>query len=80
MSSPSSVLSVGFGSWGSVGLVLTLGLGGSSATPTQVYGPSFVVAVECSTPGAKTLEAYIPGAKRVEAFTFSAVAVEAVPR
>lgn len=31
--SPSSVLSVGFGSWGSTGLVLTLGFGISEVTP-----------------------------------------------
>lgn len=36
--SPSSVLSLGFGSWGSSGLVVTLGFGVGESSPVTIEG------------------------------------------
>lgn len=37
-STPGSVITVGYGAWGSPGLVITLGLGTGSAPPVVVTG------------------------------------------
>lgn len=42
MASPSSVLSMGYGSWGSVNLLPTLGYGTGAVTPPSVPGIEYV--------------------------------------
>lgn len=50
--SPSSVISLGFGSWGSVGLVLTLGLGINAVVPEDFTSATVQVFPPRSTRGA----------------------------
>lgn len=55
--SPNSVLTLGLGSWGSVGLVVTLGYGIAS-----VIGPPFcVVASQAHVPGSVCAQSHVPG-------------------
>lgn len=49
--SPSSVITLGLGSWGSPSLILTLGLGSSSVV--VVAGPFVFEAVQIHSPGAE---------------------------
>jgi hypothetical protein len=49
MSSPSSVISLGYGSWGTTGLVLGLGYS-TSAAADMVYGPCYAVACDVFVP------------------------------
>lgn len=61
MASPSTVITLGYGSFGSASLVLTLGFGiGSGAT--LVYGPIF----------AQSAAIYLPGSQASTAATFGA--------
>lgn len=43
--SPSSVLTLGFGSWGSVSLVVTLGLGIEAAAPPTTIDTTYIIAM-----------------------------------
>ena len=44
--SPSSVISLGFGSWGSIGLVVTLGYGIGVSSPVTLVG-TWSKIIEC---------------------------------
>jgi hypothetical protein len=64
--SPSSVLTLGYGSWGSVNLVPTLGYGVSVDdvfTPTETY---CVCAAQPYTPGAERTDVYNAGAVQTQ--------------
>lgn len=54
--SPSSVITLGLGSWGSPSLLITLGLGSSSVV--IVAGPFVFEAVQIHSPGAEASQAY----------------------
>lgn len=58
--SPSSVLTLGLGSWGSTGLVLTLGLG-VGAAPNITTGPYRYVATATHQPGSQATAVHQPG-------------------
>jgi len=76
MSSPSTVITLGYGSFGSVNLVPTLGYSVSQL----VYGPIRISACEVYYPGAAAYEASLWGPSAVEVMnTPSAAAVEAHP-
>lgn len=68
MASPSTVITLGFGSFGSVNLVPTLGYG-SEESVVLVYGPIRVVAAMVSRPGVKAAEVYRPGVMAAETIT-----------
>lgn len=59
MASPSTVITLGYGSFGSVNLLPTLGYG-IGAQVDVVYGPMFCVA-QAYIPGAQQGQCYIPG-------------------
>jgi hypothetical protein len=63
--SPSAVLSVGFGTWGSTGLVLTLGYGAGVAQAI-VPGPFRVTAAQGFIPGASASQGVTPGASSAQ--------------
>lgn len=67
MASPSTVITSGYGSFGSASLVLTLGFGIGS-TPSASVGGGWAEAVSAYVPGAVQLTTYVPGGQRVEAF------------
>lgn len=60
MGSPSAVISLGLGSWGSVNEVITLGYGSSSVV--IVAGPFRATTGQAYSPGSETGQAYSPGA------------------
>ena len=59
--SPSSVISMGWGSWGSSGLTLTLGFGQGAAVAI-VEGPYRWTALGSHDPGAAAIGTHTPGA------------------
>lgn len=62
MASPSTVISLGYGSWGSVNLVPTLGYG-SGAAPVVIDGPFCVCAAGAYIAGAMAHGDYQAGAR-----------------
>jgi hypothetical protein len=60
MASPSSVITFGYGSWGSVNLVPTLGFG---SEVNLIEGPFRYIALGTHQPGAKAHGTHQPGAK-----------------
>ena len=61
MASPSTVITLGFGSFGSVSLLPTLGFGSA----LLIYGPAYVCAIEVNSFDS-VVESQIPGADAVE--------------
>lgn len=66
MASPSSVVTLGFGTPGSAALVVTLGFGSGEAVDV-VQGPYWVKAQQGFAPGMRLGDAYIPGQQRGQA-------------
>jgi hypothetical protein len=59
MGSPSSALTIGLGSWGSVNELVTLGFGSSSVT--IVPGPFRATTGQMYSPGSESGQAHSPG-------------------
>lgn len=72
--SPSSVLTLGLGSWGSSGLLLTLGLG--TGEEVADFGIGIVEAIQCYSPGAEVAQSYSAGAVAVQCYFAGAEAVQ----
>ena len=71
--SPSSVLTLGFGSWGSVNLVVTLGFGiGAGGGGTVIDGPYYVAANQYHTAGDVASDSYLAGPAKAQTYVAGA--------
>jgi hypothetical protein len=77
MASPSTVITLGYGSFGSVNLVPTLGYGISTAV--IVSGPYMVIAAQVTMAGAVSGQVTMAGSVKAQITQAGATAAEAQP-
>lgn len=67
MGSPSAIITLGFGSWGSMGEVVTLGLG-SGEEGEAIAGPYRVAAMQAYVAGVVASDSNLAGVYRSQGF------------